>query len=247
MKPILIYPIGSTAACRYAAIYLNQQGFATVDHPTPDATHLLLDVPSFGNDGLLRDGKDPVRVLEMLPSYITVIGGNLDHPALEGYRTIDLLQEEDYLCKNAAITAECALQEAASHLSTTFADTPTLIIGWGRIGKCLGRLLRALGCDVTIAARNPAHRAMAQALGYPTIEPSKLAGNFRLIFNTAPAQVLDSVTLAKFRDSVKIDLASRKGMDGDDVVWARGLPGLYAPESSGRLIGQRVMARIKEA
>ena len=247
METILIYPIGSTGACAYAAAYLRRQGIATVDHPTPEATHLLLDVPSFGNDGLLRGGGDLERILEMLPPYITVIGGNLDHPSLEGYRRIDLLQEEEYLCRNAAITAECALQEAASHLTTTFSDTPTLIIGWGRIGKCLGQLLKTMGCDVTIAARNPGHRAMLQALGYSTCEPGKIGGNFRLIFNTVPAPVLDQKSLSHFPNCAKIDLASRKGLAGDDVVWARGLPGLYAPESSGRLLGQRILERIKEA
>ena len=47
---------------------------------------------------------------------------------------------------------------------------------------------------------------------------------------------------------MKIDLASVKGMEGGDVIWARGLPGKDAPESSGVLIGKTVLRlAMKEA
>ena len=46
--------------------------------------------------------------------------------------------------------------------------------------------------------------------------------------------------------ALKIDLASRKGMGGKDVVWARGLPGNDTPESSGSLIARRVLSILKE-
>ena len=249
MEKHLVYPIGSTAASRYAADFLRRRGLALVDHPTPEVTHLLLDVPGFGNDGLLRGGGAVEKVLETLPQYITVAGGNLDHPALDGYRKIDLLQDGTYIAENAAITADCTLQTAAPLLTTTFARSPALIIGWGRIGKCLGQLLKAIGCEVTIAARKPADRAMLQALGYRAADPTRLdreLPRFRLLFNTAPAPVLDKAQLALCEHCVKIDLASKKGLVGDNVVWARGLPGICAPETSGHLIADTFLRLIKE-
>ena len=48
-------------------------------------------------------------------------------------------------------------------------------------------------------------------------------------------------------NALKIDLASCPGMLGDDVIIARGLPGKYVPESSGRLIARRLLALWKEA
>ena len=45
-------------------------------------------------------------------------------------------------------------------------------------------------------------------------------------------------------DCLKIDLASLPGMDGSDVIVARGLPNLEAPESSGHLIAKTVL-RLK--
>ena len=89
---------------------------------------------------------------------------------------------------------------------------------------------------------------MLEALGYQTTEPSRITGTepFRLIFNTAPAPVLTVGVTKQYRNCVKIDLASRKGLAGGDVVWARGLPGIYAPESSGRLIADTFLRLIKE-
>lgn len=248
MAKYQIYPIGTTAATRYAAAFLEKAGLVLVDHPTPEVTHLLLDVPSFGNDGLLRGGENLESILETLPQYITVVGGHLAYPVLDGYKTWDLLQDADYLARNAAITADCALQVAAPLLTTTFAQSPALIIGWGRIGKCLAQLLHAIGCEVTIAARKPADRAMLQALGYRTADPKKLQklSHYRILFNTAPELIMSQEQLSECKNCVKIDLASRKGLDGEDVVWARGLPGIYAPESSGKLIADTFLNKIKE-
>ncbi|MBP3925764.1 MAG: hypothetical protein J6D13_01075, partial [Clostridium sp.] len=75
----LIYPAGTTPACQYAAGLLSDLGYALTDHPAPEITHLLLDVPSFRSDGLLRNGDDPEKLLSMLPENVTVIGGNLNH------------------------------------------------------------------------------------------------------------------------------------------------------------------------
>ena len=245
MEKPLIYPVGSTAACRYAAFYLNKAGFSLVDHPTPEITHLLLDIPSFGSDGLLRSGGDIRDLLRMLPHGICVVGGNLNHPALDGYKTMDFLADEEYLAENAAITADCALQIAAPLLTTTLQRSPALVIGWGRIGKCLAKLLHAIGNDVTVFARKERDRAMLKALGYHAVSDFDLS-RYRIVFNTAPAVVLDENVSAAYRNCIKIDLASKRGIEGDDVVWARGLPGIHAPETSGDLISQTFIRLSKE-
>ena len=249
MKNLLVYPVGNSSTSHYVKIFLQQRGVPLVDHPTPEVSHLLLDVPSFGNDRQLRGGGAPERYLDMLPEYITVVGGNLEHPALDGYNKLDLLKDELYLAQNAAITAECALQVAAPLMTTTFSGCPVLIIGWGRIGKCLGKLLQALGCNVTVAARKYTDRAMLRALGYQDADPNQISCllcDFRLIFNTVPSPILNREQLSPCRNCILIDLASQKGMDGDDVIWARGLPGIHAPESSGLLIAETLLRLLKE-
>ena len=245
MKSMLLYPIGSTAALRFAVNFLHNEGIPLVDHPTPEVTHLLLDVPSFSPDGTLRGGGTVGKILSMLPPITIVIGGNLDHPDLSEHQTVDLLHDETYLSMNAAITADCALQVAAKELQTTFRETPTLIIGCGRIGRCLAQMLKSLGSEVTVATRNESHRSALLSLGYHTVDMDTTLTPYRLIFNTAPEPVFTQA-ITNCRNCVKIDLASRKGLAGDDVLWARGLPGIYAPESSGRLIADTFLRICKE-
>jgi len=182
------------------------------------------------------------HLLAKLPETVTVIGGNLDHPSLAGYRTIDLLKDPVYLTENAAITADCALRVAGRRLQTVFHGCPVLIIGWGRIGKHLSMLLKTLGADTTVAARKKADRALLRSLGFHDADPTKLEEvlpRFRIIFNTVPAPVLNEAQTRLCRlDCLKIELASRDGICGSNVIPARGLPGKEAPESAGKLIAE---------
>lgn len=228
---------------------LNERGFALVDHPSPEITHLLLDIPSFDESGFLRDGSDLIGLLRMLPKTVTIIGGNLKQQYLEDYRKLDLLQDPYYLAKNAAITAECALQVAGPYLKSTFEDAPALVLGWGRIGKQLAKLLAALGCDVTVAARKEQDRAMLEALGYRAVDFSQvpqLIPNCRILFNTVPNLPLHKEVFDPWEQVIFLDLASHPGMQGETVIPARGLPGKYAPESSGKLIAKTILRLYKE-
>ena len=242
MDEKFIFAAGSTAANRYAVTMLKERGIPVTDIPGKNVRCLLLDAPSFGPEGHLRGGGNIEILLQQLPGDILVCGGNLMHPALEGYETIDFLKDEDYLCQNAYITAECALDVALPYLKQTIRGCNVLIIGWGRIGKCLARILKNLDADVTVAARNPKDRAMIQALGYKAAAIGHLPamlGSFRLLYNTVPSPVLTPEQIGNCReDCIKIELASKDGIVGDDIIIARGLPGIHMPESSGKLIAE---------
>ena len=237
---------GNTPALSYAGQILKESHYIIRKEAGMDVKYVLLDIPSFHSDENLRSGKNLDTFLASLPNDIIICGGNINHPKLDTYRTIDFLQDNVYIAANAAITADCAIQVAVQHLTTTFADSPALIIGWGRIGKCLAQILKSLGCNVTVAARKEQARAMLAALGYSAIDIPDIEKNlfrYRLIYNTVPEKILDT---GSCKNCVKIDLASRRGMIGDDVIWARGLPGIYAPETSGKLIAHTFTRLIQE-
>lgn len=247
LKPV--YCLGATAALRYAKTFLDSSGVPVAESPGWNTGHLLLDVPTFRPGSFLSDNRNLHTLLSSLPRDVTVWGGNLEHPDLKEYHTVDLLQDEEYLKENAAITAHCTLKIAAPLLQTTWAQTPTLVIGWGRIGKCLGALLKSLNCPLTVAVRSKKDREELEALGYRAVDTADLRPELpqqRIVINTVPAPVL---TDADFEGSscVKIDLASQRGIAGEDVLWARGLPGIHAPESSGRLIADTFLRLSKEA
>ncbi len=239
MNKPLIYPLGTGRTAGYAVRALP---FPTIDHPAPEVTHVLLDVPSFhGGTGEIE------RVLPMLPQDIGIIGGRLEHPIVEKYRRIDLLQDATYVAKNAGITARCAVRLAVKELDSTLADCPVLILGWGRIGKCLASLLKALGAEVTVAARKEADRGMLTALGYKNAAFAKLEGElskYRILYNTVPEMILPDTGSCP-ANCLKIELASLPGMGGDNIIDGRGLPGKLAPESSGKLIAETI-ARLYE-
>lgn len=240
MKQMLVYPLGSTKACGICADLLQQSGIRLVDHPTPEVTHLLLDVPAFRPDGALRGGERLEPILRMLPTDLRIVGGGLDQPLLAPYARKDYLTDQRYLAENAAITAECALQIAAEQTECVYAGCRALVIGWGRIGKCLAQKLAALRSRVTVAARKEADRAMIRALGHEAVDisaiPKILAGQ-HIVFNTVPQLLLHKEETALCR-GVLIDLASRPGMDGETVISARGLPGIYKPASAGKLMAE---------
>lgn len=244
MKDILFYGTPGNAAVHFACEELQKSGHRVTNRPGEDVTHLILPVPSFGTDGHIRGGGDLRTLLTALPKDVKIIGGNLQNIP----NAIDLLQDEQYLAENAAITADCAMRIAGNNLSVRFEDCKALILGWGRIGKCLAQLLRSIGADVTVAARKQAHRAALISLGYQAADPSALENelaNFRVIFNTAPQMILDeSKTILCRPDCVLIDLASAPGMEGENVIVARGLPGRDLPESSGALIAASIKRLI---
>ena len=241
MNDTQFFPAGNTAALICAVNTLRRQGNSICTRPE-DADCLLLPVPSFTPDGAIQGGGSLSELLEKLPKNVTVLGGNLDRPELAGYSTIDLLKDPAYLAKNAMITAHCAIRLAMNNLPVILEGCPTLIIGWGRIGKCLARLLKQLGADVTLAARKESDRAVLSALGYRAIGIENLDTlPYRLIFNTAPEMVAPYCP----GDGLKIDLASKLGLGSTDVIWARGLPGKDAPESSGNLIAQTIISKLQ--
>ena len=225
-----ILVLQSNDALKNAAKYLSALGLDVAEAPGKDVSHLLLPVPSFSGGS-----KHITPILAELPKSITVSGGNLDHLVLENYRTVDFLKDPYYLASNAAITAECAIKL----VEKDFRDLPVLILGWGRIGKCLGKRLQEMSADVTIAARKEPDLAMIQALGAHSVAIAEVADSlmhYRVIFNTVPEMILPDMVYRP--DCVAIELASKPGMSGSNIISARGLPGKYAPEESGKLIAE---------
>jgi dipicolinate synthase subunit A len=223
-----------TAALDHAANELARQHCAIVHTPTCAVTHVLLPVPCKLHPETLD------TLLSPLPSDVTVLGGFLDE-AVADRRRINLLSDASYQAENAMITTYCALQLGADALPIIWAGCPVLILGWGRIGKCLSNLLHRLGANVTVAARKDADLALCGALGYRAmtfLEAESHVSSFRVVFNTVPVPILRCPSDS---NCVFIELASKPGMEGSGIIDGRGLPGKMAPESAGALIARTVI------
>lgn len=244
----IFYTAGRTEALLCAEAILRKQGCRFASEPELSVTHLLLDVPSFAADGSLRCGGTLTDILPSLSPQVKICGGLLEGHIPDGYQAVDLLTDPYYVAENARITAYCATRLAMDRLPCILYGCPVLIIGWGRIGKCLGKLLRDMGARVTVAARKASDRAMLEALGYDSLSTEGLGYSlvrFRVVFNTAPELILSAEDMVYApEEQLKIELASRPGMEASDVIRAGGLPGKDAPESSGALIAQTLL-RLK--
>ena len=223
MSRMKLYCLPGNAATAHAGDVLQGSGVEVALQMEPGVTHWLAPIPT-----IIRP--EP-------PAGVTLIGGNLDGTG------IDLLKDPFYLAENAAMTARCALGLIGKELY----GLPVLILGWGRIGKCLCKFLAEAGAQVTIAARKAADVAMVRALGCDGIFLDQAASQldrFGAVINTIPAMVLPTVQVRD--DCVLLELASKPGMAGGHIIDGRGLPGKYAPEESGQLIARTILRLCKE-
>ena len=173
----------------------------------------------------------------------------------QGYEIYDHMLSEELNIKNAVPTAEGAVQLALEELPVTLNGLKVLIIGIGRIGTALVRILQGFGADITAAVHSSRGAAKARMYGIKAVPIKRLGNDYGLVFNTAPQLVLDSSKLAEFaNNTLFIDLASKPGgIDFDaalslglKVIWALGLPGKTAPITAGEIIAETIISKLRE-
>lgn len=171
---------------------------------------------------------------------------------------MDIVKREELAVLNAISTAEGALQIAISETSKNLHGNKVLVMGFGRIGKILAKMLDGIGARVSCEARKTTDLAWIQAYGYERINLIDLKshlGEFDIIFNTIPYMVLDKENLKETReDALIIDLASNPGgVDREAVkqlkrkfIWALSLPGKVSPITSAQFMQETLYNMFKE-
>lgn len=170
----------------------------------------------------------------------------------------DYYLREELTILNALTTAEGAISIALQELPVIIDASKTIVLGYGRIGKLLASKLKALGAEVTVAARKTEDFSWIRANGFHAVQYSELPdilSHMDVIFNTVPVMVLDQDKLKLIRhDCIVIDLASMPGgLDhesarqlGLKVIWALSLPGKYAPVTSGLILKDTIQNICRE-
>ena len=193
----------------------------------------------------------------------TLIAGNITEQIREildekSIVYIDLLKREEFSVLNTISTAEGTIQIAMEETQRTIHGRNTLIMGFGRVGKVLAKMLSGIGAKVYCEARKNEDIAWIKAYGYEPIHLNDLdkhLGKFDIIINTIPFQILDNDRLDLLKkDILIIDLASNPG--GVDrkaakeknikLVWALSLPGKVAPVTSAEFIKETLYHALKE-
>lgn len=175
-----------------------------------------------------------------------------------GIELVDYLTRPEFAVYNAIPTAEGCIGILMQQRTRTLWGAKILLLGFGAVGQAVAVRLAALGAHVTVAARRPAQRALAESGGMcamPLEELAPAAPAFDTVVNTVPAPVLTRQVLAQLRvGSVIVDLASRPGGTdfaaaaqlGHRAIHALSLPAVCAPETAGEAVARTVQMILRE-
>ena len=176
--------------------------------------------------------KDKIRVYDMLvlpfapkekkPSFLpegALLGDYLSHGQLvvggmfsdglikeiEGKQGeyADYFSNEAYVLKNAYITSQGALRLLLETTSDFLVGKKVLITGFGRIGKSLAGMLKAIGMKVFVAVRSEIAATEAAACGFEVFKISQTASTlfyYDYIFNTVPERIFEKNHIKHIRD-----------------------------------------------
>ena len=171
---------------------------------------------------------------------------------------IDLLKREELVVLNTISTAEGTIQIIMEQTQRTIHGSNILIMGFGRVGKVLAKMLDGLGANVTCEARKDSDIAWIKAYGYKPIHLSEVnneLGKYDIIINTIPFTILDDNRLNYVKkECTIIDLSSNPGgvdrnaakRKGLNLIWALSLPGKVAPITSAEFIKETIDHILKE-
>lgn len=200
----------------------------------------------------------PVHTLiDMLPDDGFFVAGKIDKELREsltkrGIRYLDLLDREDMAVLNAIPAAEGAVEYILKAIPQTIHNSKILILGFGRIGKVLAKILSGFGADVWVEARNYSDLSWIEANGYKPVhlrDLERYVTDMNVIVNTVPHLLITADILNKIhRDCYLLDLASKPGgIDfehakklGFKTDWALSLPGKVAPMTAAEIIKKTI-------
>jgi dipicolinate synthase subunit A len=171
---------------------------------------------------------------------------------------VELLDLDDVAIYNSIPTAEGALMMAIQNTDITIHGSTSVVLGLGRVGFTMARVLDALGSKVRVGVRKQEHIARIVEMGMEPFELRDLQHQVKdidLLFNTIPTMIVTSQIIAQMpHHSVIIDLASRPGgtdfrfaeRRGVKALLAPGLPGIVAPKTAGIIIANTLARLILE-
>lgn len=173
-----------------------------------------------------------------------------------GLSYTDILSEEQFCRDNALITAEGALSLIINSTEETLYSMRVAILGYGRIGERLARMLLGLGATVRVFSSNEEELSRAKTRGISACHLWQRDNMdiFRAIVNTVPVRhVIDEDTLLSMSESAYIlDLASGE----NNVNWrvmnslkikgekAGSLPTKVSPKSAALAVERAIFRHL---
>ena len=188
-------------------------------------------------------------LMDIADSSSLVVGYSLPENITEGLKrqgcpVHDVARDEEFLCENAELTAEATLGVIFNTAGASPADLRIGVVGYGRIGRRLSRLLLYLGASVRVYSSDAGKRLDLGEWGITTALSAKDAdlSNLDILVNTAPAVIFSSERDGGFPEDLRvIDLASGDNFPGvPSVEKYPSIPAKMFPTSAGIAWGRSI-------
>ena len=165
-----------------------------------------------------------------------------------GAVVLDAGRDEEFLMKNAELTALAALGWLLTSFPRTLADMRIGIIGYGRIGRRLCELILTLSGRVVVYTRSENTRVSLGEVGVESRLFSRKNdfSGIDILINTAPTRIIsDGEAESLPRGLIIAELASGVNFpEGMNVVRLPSLPERFYPETAGALYADFIERRL---
>jgi len=217
---------------------------------------IILPTPLIYEGALFAPYSQETLKKEDVLQYITqekiVFGGKYDYASQQEFSAKkieyhDFLGNEEVTLQNAYLTAEGTVEKMMAVSKEALFQKSVLIIGFGRIAKCLLRLLSAFKMNVSVAARKKSDLTIAKLLGAKSKHISQLGNlsGYDYIINTVPAKIIEKQTCEALKVPF-IDLARKDKIKNENYIIFSSVPGKYAPQSAGEICADFVCEQLRE-
>lgn len=187
-----------------------------------------------------------------------VIGGKADEEVKAHFNSTDvkyfnMLGDEKFQARNSRLTAEGTLHVILSHALMALDEMSVLVIGFGRTGAAVARILRQVGVKkltvATTASLRPAYAFADEVIPVGSFD----FAHYDTVINTVPQHIIDDKAVLTFSPSaLYIDLATKPALNlcfakylGIDAEIYPALPAKTAPLSAARAIKDYVLEVTK--
>ncbi len=209
---------------------------------------ILLPIPTARDNKYITGTTVTVgEIASMLDSHTAVAGygipREISHRArVVGAALYDSGLDEDFLCKNAELTARGALGYILTHSKSDLADTSVGVVGYGRIGIRLVRWLLPFGTRITVFTnrQSVALELCEMGISASVLDDGCDLSSLDLLINTAPARQLDESKIPEHTEI--IDLASGSIFEPSGrLIKLASIPDAFYPLSAGRLYAEAIL------
>ncbi len=160
---------------------------------------------------------------------------------------IDYSEGEEFLQKNAYLTAESCVSYLHSLSGEALRGKKFFISGYGRIGKHLAKILCTFSEKIFIYARRQEVMSEIENDGFIPLSLDT-ACECDYVLNTVPYPIFSDTLISKIpKESYLVELASSCGFESTErVSFALGLPGKILPASAARVIYEAILPYLEK-